>query len=34
MVVAEFGALAAERGQDWGKVLTTDARFTESGRTS
>ena len=27
----EFRALVAERGQDWDKVLTVDARFTETG---
>jgi serine/threonine protein kinase len=32
--IEEFRSLAAERGQDWGKVLTIDARFTESGRMS
>jgi serine/threonine protein kinase len=30
--LAEFRALVAERGQDWRKVLTLDARFGESGR--
>jgi hypothetical protein len=30
--LAEFRALVAERGQDWDKVLTLDARFGESGR--
>lgn len=32
--LAEFRALAAERGQDWGRVLTIDARFAETGRIS
>lgn len=32
--LAEFRALAAEGGQDWGKVLTIDARFTETGQIS
>lgn len=32
LFVAEFRALAAERGQDWQKVLATDARFSESGQ--
>lgn len=30
----EFRALVEERGQDWGKVLGVDARFTESGQMS
>ncbi|MFC5993095.1 BREX system serine/threonine kinase PglW [Pseudonocardia hispaniensis] len=30
--LAEFRGLVAERGQDWSKVLTLDARFGESGR--
>lgn len=30
----EFRALVAERGQDWGKVLGVDARFSESGQMS
>lgn len=34
MFVEEFRALAAERDQDWGTSLTTDARLTESGRMS
>ncbi|MGH4011655.1 MAG: hypothetical protein ACRDTH_26405 [Pseudonocardiaceae bacterium] len=32
--LAEFRALAAERGQDWGKVLTIDARFAATGQIS
>ncbi|MGH4021331.1 MAG: hypothetical protein ACRDT0_19290 [Pseudonocardiaceae bacterium] len=32
--LTEFRALAAERGQDWGKVLTIDARFAETGQIS
>lgn len=34
MFLAEFRALVADRGQDWGKVLTIDARYTETGRMS
>jgi hypothetical protein len=34
VLVEEFRALAAEGGQDRGKVLTIDVRFTESGRMS
>jgi hypothetical protein len=32
--LAEFRALAAERGQDWGKVFTIDARFAATGQIS
>lgn len=34
LFLTEFRALVAERGQEWGKVLTTDARFGETGRMS
>ena len=34
LYVEEFRSLIAERGQEWSKVLTTDVRFTESGRLS
>jgi serine/threonine protein kinase len=34
LFVEELRALAAERGQDWQKVLTIDARFSETGRLS
>lgn len=34
MFLAEFRALVTDRGQDWGKVLTIDARFGETGRMS
>ena len=34
LFLAEFRALAAEQGTDWRKVLTIDARFTETGRLS
>ncbi len=32
--LTEFRALTAQRGQDWGKVLTIDARFAETGQVS
>jgi serine/threonine protein kinase len=32
--LAAFRALVAERGQDWSKVLTNDARFTQTGQIS
>jgi hypothetical protein len=32
--LTEFRALVAERGQDWGKVLTIDARFADTGQVS
>jgi hypothetical protein len=32
LFLTEFRALVADRGQEWGKVLTTDARFGETGR--
>lgn len=32
LFVEQIRSLAAERGQDWGKVLTIDSRFTETGR--
>jgi serine/threonine protein kinase len=34
MFLQEFRGLAAEHGQDWSKVLTIDARFTETGQIS
>ncbi|WP_285505844.1 BREX system serine/threonine kinase PglW [Actinokineospora sp. NBRC 105648] len=34
LFLTEFRALAAEQGTDWEKVLTIDARFTETGRLS
>ena len=32
LFLEEFRALVVERGQDWGKVLTVDARFSETGQ--